>query len=194
MGISPWKYVLQIDKQDYKSIYVMYFHWSSLANWKLLYFKNTTSWTNIAKCCEYKGSFIEKASLSVEQLNQRNMYVPLLIIVFGEYQFSTISISKFNYINTIFGFYFNGILSVMTITSAQYTDPLCPTEEEPRCAVRCNLEVDSPICVLPSDGIEITLRNRCVFYSHNCNCPSWRKSNFGSDGFVQLVELNFNLF
>lgn len=110
------------------------------------------------------------------------MYVPLLLItVLCEYHFSTILITIFSY--KIFTSIILTVLSVVTITSAQYTDPVCPIEEEPWCAVRCNVQVDEPICVKYSgcDGVEITLQNQCVLNGYNCRCQSSRKLNIEID-------------
>lgn len=64
---------------------------------------------------------------------------------------------------------------VVTITSAHhYTKPICPVDEQVQCQVRCNVQVEEPICASGWQGTPITLRNRCVLLSYNCGCQSFR--------------------
>lgn len=86
------------------------------------------------------------------------------------------------------------VLSVATLTSAQYTEPACPNVEQPKCWVKCNAFVDQFMCYeYECNGNKITVRNQCVVNGHNCRCQSCRKWNIENNGVNvhTLVKLNF---
>lgn len=70
---------------------------------------------------------------------------------------------------------------MVTITSSQYVDPICPFGDVEWCQVRCHDGFDEPICAMPTSGckgIPITFRNQCAMNIFNCRCESYRNEIF----------------